>query len=158
MNDNFTTYLHDHLAGARFATALLADLRDQELDADLASFAGDVLKEIEADRAVLEQILKRRDSQPSVVKEASAWITQKLGRAKFQIASDQFSMFEGLEILGLGILGKLSLWKALESVAGDYGSLRELDLERLAERARQQHAEVERRRIALARQLFGSRP
>jgi hypothetical protein len=32
MSDNLTTYLRDHLAGARFATSLLADLEVQNLD------------------------------------------------------------------------------------------------------------------------------
>ncbi|MBL9166014.1 MAG: hypothetical protein JNL18_25055 [Planctomycetaceae bacterium] len=150
MSANLQTYLSDHLAGAQFATSLLADLGAQTLDTDLAAFARTLLAEIEADKQVVEQILTRLDSQPSMIKEASAWFAQKLGRAKLQVGSDRFSIFEGLELLAIGILGKLSLWKALQAIPAHDNAFAILDLAQLAKRASDQHAAVEQWRITYA--------
>jgi hypothetical protein len=154
MPDNLTTYLHDHLAGARFAISLLADLADQKLDDDLAQLASQLLKEIDEDKSTLENIVARLESRPSVIKEASAWITQKIGRVKFQLDSEPFSIFEALEVLSLGILGKLALWNALKLLPAEHNATQGIDLSNLAERAIQQHAEVERRRIAYSQRVL----
>lgn len=151
---NLETYLHDHLAGAQFATSLLADLTNQEFDAELAAFAGTLLEEIEKDKQVVEDILSQLDSKRSVLKEASAWIAQKLGRTKLQVNSDPFSIFEALEVLSIGILGKRALWKALEAIASEESSLQSRDYATLATRAAEQHAAVDQRRIAYARSLL----
>jgi hypothetical protein len=150
MPDNLTTYLHDHLAGARFATALLADLEAQNLDDQLARFASTLLSEIEEDKSALEGVLARLESRPSVIKEASAWLSQKVGRVKFQLDSEPFSIFEALEVLSLGILGKLALWNALRLLPTEHDAVQGLDLQHMADRATRQHAEVERRRLHYA--------
>ena len=154
MPDNLTTYLHDHLAGARFAISLLADLAEQKLDGDLAEFASMLRREIEEDKSMLEGVLARLESHPSIIKEASAWLTQKVGRIKFQLDSEPFSIFEALEVLSLGILGKLALWNALDTLPTEHEALQQLDLQHLVDRARRQYAEVERRRIGYAEQVL----
>lgn len=154
MSANLRTYLQDHLAGAQFATPLLAELVAQEHDADIAKFASNLLTEIEDDKRVVENILARLDTTTSVFKEASAWIAQKLGRAKLQIGSDPFSIFEALEVLSIGIQGKFALWTALEEIAPSEDALRSLDLTALCERAAEQHGRVECQRIAYARSLI----
>ena len=154
MSANLRTYLQDHLAGAQFATSLLADLAAQEHDADIAKFAGNLLTEIGDDKRVVEDILAHLDTTTSVFKEASAWIALKLGRTKLQIGSDPFSIFEALEVLSIGIQGKLALWKALDEIASSEDALGSLDLAALAERAAEQHGRVECQRIAYARSLI----
>jgi hypothetical protein len=154
MPDNLTTYLHDHLAGARFATSLLADLEAQNLDDQLAQFASALLSEIEEDKSTLEGVLARLESQPSVIKEASAWLTQKVGRIKFQLNSEPFSIFEALEVLSIGILGKLALWNALKLLPSDHDAIHGIDLQFLADRALRQHDQVEQRRIAYGMRVF----
>jgi hypothetical protein len=65
-------------------------------------------------------------------------------------------LFEALEVLALGIQGKRSLWIALAALAPGDARLRQLDLERLAERAQAQFEEVERARLRLAPAAFGA--
>jgi hypothetical protein len=154
MPNNLTTYLHDHLAGARFAISLLADLAEQKLDDNLAQFASTLRSEIEADKSALEGVLTKLETQPSVIKEASAWLTQKVGRIKLQLNSDPFSIFESLEVLSLGILGKLALWNALKRLPVDHDAKGGLDFSNLINRATQQHAKVEERRIAYAERVL----
>jgi hypothetical protein len=154
MPDNLTTYLHDHLAGARFVTSLLADLAEQKLDGDLAEFASKLLSEIKEDKSTLEGVLARLESHPSIIKEASAWLTQKVGRIKFQLDSEPFSIFEALELLSVGILGKLALWNALKRLPAENNAKEGLDFSNLVDRAIEQHAKVEERRIAYAERVL----
>lgn len=154
MQRNLEIYMHDHLAGAQFATSLLSDMAAQDFDVDLATFASTLLREIEEDKKIVEEILSRLNATPSALKEASAWIVQKLGRVKLQIGSDPFSIFEACEVLSIGIQGKVALWNALATVASEQESLRSLDFPALAERALEQYQRVERRRIAYVSSLL----
>jgi hypothetical protein len=120
------TYIHDHLAGAQF-----------------------VAQEVEADRKVLQDFATRIGEEPSTAKEAAAWIVQKLSKVKLA-PGDQLGAFEAIETLCLGILGKLALWNALETLREGDPRFGELDLAALAGRAREQHAKVEKLRLALA--------
>jgi hypothetical protein len=151
--NNLTTYLHDHLAGAQFAISLLADLAEQEVDTELAAFVSQLKAEIEDDRTILQGVVERLDSSPSLLKEASAWLTQKLGRAKFQLGSEPFSIFEALEILSLGILGKRALWRALQSLP-PHEAYAQLNLDDLIDRAVRQYDQVEQRRIGYAKRTL----
>lgn len=144
------TYLHDHLAGAVAGTHLLEHLRDEHLGEALGQFAAELLAEIEEDRAILQQIAEHVGAGSSPLKEATAWVGEKLSRLKLGGAKASLGTFETLETLGLGILGKLALWRALAVVAADDPRLRGFDLQRLAERARQQHARVEEHRLQVA--------
>jgi hypothetical protein len=151
MSATLTTYLHDHLAGARFATSLLNDLARQELDGEITGFAAALLLEVQADQDDLQRLVELLDSQPSMIKEASAWLTQKLGRLKFQLSTDPFGIFEALEVLSLGILGKIALWNALQETDA-IPQPSSLDLDKLLQRAREQYANVETHRLRYARQ------
>lgn len=155
MSDSFQTYLHDHLAGAVVAIELLEVLRDQHAGEPLGQFAGDLLVEVEADRTVLRRLAERVGAESNPVKEATAWVGEKVTRLKLgRQAAGEFGTFEALEALALGILGKLALWRALKGVADQDDRLRELDLDRLAARAEAQHARVEERRLEAARRVL----
>jgi len=153
MSDNLKTYLNDHLAGSRFAISLLSDMARQELDGEIAGFAATLLVDVQADQEELQRLVEHLDSQPSMIKEASAWLTQKVGRFKFQLSSDPLGIFEALEILSLGILGKIALWNALQRI-DDRPSSAEFNLKRLLKRAREQYANVETQRLRYARRAL----
>ena len=143
------TYIHDHLAGAQFAVKLLEDLQAQADDVRTKALARELLSDIEADRKVLQDFATRIGEESSTAKEAAAWIVQKLSRVKLA-PGDKLGAFEAVETLCLGILGKLSLWNALETLRETDPRIAELGLASLAERARQQHAKIEKLRLALA--------
>jgi hypothetical protein len=150
MTDPITTYLHDHLAGARFAVSLLKDLASQCLDNEVRSFSASLLEEIEADRLVLEGFANRIGGDSSTFKEAAAWVAQKAGRFKLTL-DEPMGIFEAIEVLALGVLGKLALWSALETVRETDSRLEGLELEQLKARARTQHQRLESLRLKLAR-------
>jgi hypothetical protein len=142
-------YLQDHLAGAKFAVNLLDDLRQQRLDGNVASIAAALQPEIESDRLVLEQFAKQIGDQTASIKEAAAWIAQKAGRFKLSL-NEPIGRFEAIEMLCLGVLGKLALWTALQAAAATHPEVATLNLDRLIGRAREQHQRLESLRLTLA--------
>jgi hypothetical protein len=153
VNDALSSYVHDHLAGAVVAVNLLQALRDEHAGEPLAPFAARLLEDVEADRETLRELAERIGApRGSALKEATAWIAEKVGRLKLgRTAAGPLGTFEALEALALGILGKLSLWRALAVVAEVDERLAGVDYEELATRAMAQHEAVEERRLGLAR-------
>ena len=159
MNDPLATYLHDHLAGAVVAINLLEALRDQHAGEPLGQFAVGLLVEVEADRAVLQGVAERVGAGPSGLKEATAWLGEKVSRWKLRRrAAGGLGTFEMLEALALGILGKLALWRALAAVVATDARSGGVDFGHLAARAEAQHARVEERRMEAARTTLRTAP
>ena len=152
MSKRLATYLNDHLAGARFAIDVLERMRETCPDAALRNLAVSLLVEIESDRAVLHRVIEKYDGNRSTIKEAAAWVAEKASRLKLQMdAEDSLGVFEALEALSLGILGKRALWRALESVAPFEARLDGIDFGTLIKRAESQFDEVEARRLEVAK-------
>lgn len=149
MTDPLTTYLQDHLAGAKFAINLLGDLSKEELDPNIGKFFTRLLGEVEADRVTLNDLVDRVGGDPSSFKEAAAWVAQKVGRFKLTV-TEPIGLFEAVETLSLGVLGKLALWNALARIASTDERVAGLKLDELAARAVDQHHELEALRLQLA--------
>lgn len=160
MSDPLAVYLHDHLAGSRMAVDVLGNMRDQHDGEPLGRFAAALIEQIEEDRKTLREILERVGAPRSdPLKEAMAWLAEKLTRAKLRRRAGRgVGMLEALETVSLGILGKRALWRALAAVEPGEPRLRGLDFERLIGRAEAQHADVEDRRMEAARSVLPSRP
>jgi hypothetical protein len=159
MSDPLATYLHDHLAGSNFAIELLKNLRDQHAGEPLGQFAAVLRIEIEEERKVLQRIIEQVGTEPPALKEATAWVLEKLSRFKLRhTGSEELGTFEALEILGLGILGRVALWRALSVIAPTDTRVRGPDFDALAARAQGQHARVEERRLQVAVTALRSAP
>jgi hypothetical protein len=159
VSDELAAYLHDHLAGSNFAIELLKNLREQHAGEPLSEFATELQGEIEADRYALQQIIDRAGSHGSRVKEAATWIGEKISRLKLSPASTGHAgTFESLELLALGITGKLSLWRALAVIAASEARVRGPNYDALATRAQDQYARVEARRLEAAAIAFTPAP
>jgi hypothetical protein len=151
MSDPLATYLHDHLAGSNFAIELLKNLHDQHAGEPLGQFAAVIRIEIEEERQVLQRIIDQVGNQPPALKEAAAWVLEKLSRFKLTHAgSGELGTFEALETLGLGILGRAALWRALSVIAPTDARVHGPDFDTLAAGALAQHARVEERRLQVA--------
>jgi hypothetical protein len=151
MNDPLGTYLHDHLAGAGFAIDLLQAMKKRQSEKPDDGFLKSLLASVEEDRHTLQQLADKIGSGSNVIKEFSAWVSEKASRAKLGAGSaDNFGEFEALEFLALGITGKRSLWLALQAIAPSDARLSGIDFERLIVRAEEQYGEVEKQRLSLA--------
>ena len=148
-------YLQDHHAGAtaglelarRAERANRGDTYGPELQA--------IVSEIAEDVASLEAIMDALDVRRDRRKDAAGWLGEKLGRLKRNgtwLAYSPLSRLVEIEGLVLGVSGKQALWEALtESPAA---SSRADELERLAERARDQRNRLEALRRRAAREAF----
>ncbi|MGI9074017.1 MAG: hypothetical protein ACR2JB_22480 [Bryobacteraceae bacterium] len=155
MSDPLATYLHDHLAGSNFAIELLGSLRDQYSGELLGGFAAALLIEIAEDRQILQTILDPIGKTSPDLKQAAAWLGEKVSRFKLKRGSGNgLGSFQALETLGLGILGKLALWRALAVIAENDDRVRGADLQQLIKRAEEQHARLEESRLQMARTVF----
>jgi hypothetical protein len=152
MSDALATYLHDHFAGSNFAVELLEFLRDQHAGQRLGDAAAGMLGEIEEDRSILQGIIGRVGNGVPMMKEASAWIGEKLSELKLRQGA--FGTFEAMEALALGILGKVALWRALATLADTDSRLSGVDFNQLAARAEGQHSRAEERRLICVRTAF----
>lgn len=148
MEDNklLRIYLNDHLAGSIAGEELAKRTRSNNSGTPLAGYLDEFLNELQEDRAVVEGILDSIDANPDRLKQLAAWIAEKAGRLKLngQITGySDLSRLVELEGLCLGVEGKLSLWRSLESVKEHHSALDEIDLARLIERAQRQRETLE---------------
>jgi hypothetical protein len=150
---NLGIYLSDHLAGAEAGCRLLARLTRQYPTGDLGRSLRDLLADIRSDKRVLQELARSVDARTPLLKRAGGWIAGKAARLKLSFRSDadaSLSLFEGLELLSLGILGKRALWMALDRVRECSPVLMRMDFPALAERAVTQFERVEAYRLMLA--------
>ena len=156
MADPLAVYLQDHLAGAKFAISLLEDLSAQTPDSNVARFSAELLAQVEVDRSALQELVERIAGDTSTLKEAAAWVAQKAGRFKLTL-NEPLGTFEAIEMLCLGVQGKLALWNALHAVRESDNRLDRLNLDELISRAITQHEQLEDVRLQLARSVFATR-
>jgi hypothetical protein len=153
-------YLNDHLAGATLGVELARRLRESNAgDTEMAEPLASVCSEIETDRATLEHLMERLDIRRSRTKPAGAWAAEKLGRLKLNgqlTGYSPLSRMVELEMLLIGITGKLRLWKGLEHSLGD--SRGELAFAQLAERAERQRAVIDQLHLQAARSALAPSP
>lgn len=151
-------YLADHAAAATAGAALARRAARSNATNEYGSFLGRLSVAIEEDRGSLRQIIAQLDFHESRSKATAAWVAEKVGRLKLNGRLREYSPLSRvleLEALSVGIAGKLALWESLQARADGDERLSGAGLEVLADRARQQRAEVEQHRSQAARQAFG---
>ncbi|HEY8257770.1 MAG TPA: hypothetical protein VIG08_08945 [Gemmatimonadales bacterium] len=153
------TYLKDHLAGSVAALELLDHLRGGAAPMEARQFLTTLRDQIEEEQQVLQSLLRDLGGTESRLREAGAWVGEKLSELKLKVEDPSgtgLRYFEALEALTLGIRGKLALWTALQAVRDRVPQLGAVDLARFIERSRDQHAQVETRRVAAAREALAT--
>ena len=156
--DILAIYLNDHLAGSVAALELVDRLRRLSEGTELHRLFLSLGEEIEEDQQVVKSLLRNMGGKESKLRKAAAWLTEKIGEAKLELddsGNGQLRLLEALETLGLGIQGKLGLWRVLRAAATHEPEIGKLDLARLERRARDQLERVEAQRLLVARAAFG---
>jgi hypothetical protein len=152
-------YLNDHLAGStaglELARRLVRSNSRNDYGPDLARLAG----EIEQDRKSLQSIMSDLDIGIDRVKVVLGWTAEKVGRLKLNgrlLSYSPLSRLMELEVLMLGVTGKLALWRTLRQLAAEDSRLDRRELDRLIERAAGQQQEVETLRERAVIDAFAS--
>ena len=154
------TYLNDHLAGSTVGLELAKRARGSNEGSDYGEALERVAREIEEDRDTLQKLMDALEIKRDRPKLLAAWTGEKLGRLKPNgrlLSYSPLSRLIELEMLALGITGKLSLWEALSEVAAEDSRLDPAELSRLSERAERQRAEVWKLRQRAAGEALSAR-
>jgi hypothetical protein len=154
-HEALVTYLNDHLAGSAAALQLLDHLVAKH-EGEKRAFFAHLLEEITADRKTLEDLV-RRFGDTSTFRDMGGWLAEKANRVKMlwdDPAGNQLKELEALELLQIGIHGKRSLWRALNRIAPGLPALQNVDFRRLEQRAEDQYAQVEARRLVTAERVL----
>jgi hypothetical protein len=155
-NGLLRTYLQDHHAGATAGLELARRAASANEDHASGPELARIADEIEADREVLEQVMKAVGVGPSSAKDAAAWTAEKLGRLKPNnrlVGYSPLSRVVELEGLVLGVSGKLALWEALQTAIGP--GVEDADFAALAARAEDQRERLDALRREAAREALG---
>lgn len=147
-------YLNDHLAGAIAGHELAKRAAGNNEGTATGKFLSRLADDIDADRRTLEGIMEAFEIKKDLLKDAAAWVAEKVGRLKLNgqlIGYSDLSRLVELEGLSLGVEGKISLWRNLRQVAERYPALQRANLQELQQRAESQRAELERFRLDAAR-------
>lgn len=159
MSDSLAIYLHDHYAGSHFAIELLDSIREQYPAESLGDFAHRISQEIEQDRHVLRHLIETVGKTHLDAAEVLGWLSEKVGQLKLRRDhSGGLGTFEALEMLSLGIQGKVSLWNALPEIRKVDRRIPDLDFATLQARALKQYKQVEEQRLRLAATAFAPAP
>jgi hypothetical protein len=156
--DQLGTYLNDHLAGSEAGLQLIARLAEDYPDTEFADGLRSLHAEIEEDQQELKRLLERVADGGSTIKQAAGWVAEKLTRLKLGLkTAEPLALFEALEALSLGILGKRALWRGLAVIAADTLDVGEINLADLERRALDQWERVEGWRLNAAERAFTER-
>lgn len=153
-------YLSDHFAGATGGVELARRLRaGNEEDPEIAAPLAKVCAEVEEDREALKGLMDSLGISAGLTKPAAAWTVEKLGRLKLNgqlTGYSPLSRMVEIEMLYIGITGKMRMWRALEENGiGPAGGSGGLDLGALAERAALQRDVVAELHLIASRRALG---
>lgn len=158
MSEQLTTYLNDHLGGASAGVELARRLEEAAKDGAGRGPLDGLTAEIGEDIETLRAALRAIGGSTNPVKRAAGWVAEKahgIGVAvDTPMGDNDLARLLEADSLSLGVEGKRCLWLALIEVAEAYPKLAELDLPRLADRAREQRRRIEAVRLAAARRAF----
>jgi hypothetical protein len=153
-------YLNDHLAAATGARELVRRAASSNRGSSYGAFLERLAAEIEEDRQSLLAIMRALEVGTDRLKVVSGWAAEKLGRLKLNGRLRGYSPLSRvveLEMLALGVTGKLGLWRALQRLHSHQVALADLDLPLLIRRAEGQLDGLETHRLrAVGEALAGA--
>lgn len=150
------TYLRDHRAGAAAGVSLARRCAQMNEGTDFGPELQALADDVEADCRSLETIMTRLDVRPSRVKQVAGAVSERLGRLMVNdrlVRYGPLSRLLELDGLAAGIDSKRNLWSALLTVSEHHNRLDPVELDRLINRATEQHertTDLHRRAAAAA--------
>lgn len=154
---NLGIYLNDHFAGSTAGVELAKRACGNSTDPDRTAMWESVSTEVVEDREVLREMMDRLGVSRNPLKAAISRVGEKLGRLKpnGQVTGpSEIGQFVEMEMMLLGVTGKLALWRALRMA--DEPRLRSFDFPKLIERAESQRDRLDEHRMMLGPQVFSS--
>ncbi|MGH2710605.1 MAG: hypothetical protein ACRDH9_05310 [Actinomycetota bacterium] len=153
-------YLNDHLAGATAGTEISRRTAGSNAGTEYGEALGSIAKEIESDREALREVMRALGVAPNLAKTAFVRLAERTGRV-FKLNGrilkySPLSRVEELELLRIGVEGKLALWTTLKETRAADPRLKGMDFPELARAAERQRDRLEAMRLEAAREAFGT--
>jgi hypothetical protein len=151
------TYLQDHYAGSSAGIELFRRAAQQQSDPIARTELTAMVEEVENDRTTLERFLAAVGKKPDPVKNAGAWVAEKLSRLKPNgelLHRSPLSDVVELEALRIAVEGKAAGWRVLRRLAEDEDHFDKSELDRLLSSADNQIDRLEKLRMAAAERVF----
>jgi hypothetical protein len=123
-------YLNDHLTAITAGVELAGRSASSNEDTPLGGFLSEVRSALDAERAVLIELMERLGLRRDRVKESAGWAAEKVGRLKLNGSLwgySPLSRVTELEALLLTTEATAGMWRALEDLLGGDPEHRELD-------------------------------
>jgi hypothetical protein len=149
-------YLNDHLAGATLGTELASRIAGAHRETDESEAYERFATEVAEDRATLLEIMAALEVPVRQYKVALGWVAEKAARLKLNghlFTRSPLSSLEEVEIMRLGVEGKLAAWRTLQVMAGRDDRLDPARLDDLVRRAGEQIAMLEELRVRIMAEL-----
>jgi hypothetical protein len=113
------TYLNDHLAASLAAVELARRAASSNSENPIGSSLAELAADLDEDRQALHAIMGQLEIGKDRIKLTAGWTAEKLGRLKLNgrlLGYSPLSRLEEIELLLLGVEGKLLLWQALQQL------------------------------------------
>jgi hypothetical protein len=150
-------YLQDHYAGSAAGIELFRRAADQQTDPVTRTALTTMVEEVGNDQAALQRFLQAVGASPDPVKNATAWLGEKLGRLKPNgelLRRSALSDVVELEALRLAVEGKAAGWRVLRRLSDDDDRFDTGELDKLLSSADRQIEKLEELRLAAAERVF----
>ena len=157
--EDLASYLNDHLAGSVSALELIEHWAHLHDGKPLGEFFRDTGAEIRVDQDKLREVMRHLSIEESNMRQAGAWIAEKIGRARLIVAGDkaaELGLVLTLEGLIMGVHGKELMWRALATL--NLPELKDFDFGKLQNRAQQQMERMDAERLRAAQRVFMNAP
>lgn len=151
-------YLNDHLAGATIGAGRSRHLARVCRGSPVGDAVAPLAAEITEDRRALLAMMRRLDLPVRRYKVYAGWLGERAGRLKTNgslVRRSPLSSLLELELLQIGVEGKICMWEALRGLADQDRRLGPGQLDDLLERARRQSRRLEDLRRRQAADIFG---
>ncbi|GAA0926284.1 hypothetical protein [Streptomyces thermoalcalitolerans] len=156
-HDLLGIYLNDHLTGATVGTERSRHLAEACRGSEIGDAIAPLADEIAEDRRTLVGIMRRLGIPVRRYKVYAGLLGERFGRLKSNgalVRRSPLSSLLELELLQVGVEGKVCLWETLRKLADRDTRLDPRQLDGLLERARRQLGIVEDVRGLQAGQVF----
>jgi hypothetical protein len=149
-------YLNDHLAGATMGAELASRIAGGHRETDESETYERFAAEVTEDRAALLEIMATLEVPVRQYKVVLGWVAEKIGRLKpngHLLSRSPLSSLEEIEIMRLGVEGKLAAWRTLRVLADRDDRLDSTRLDGLMRRAGEQTDTLENLRVRATEEL-----
>ena len=152
-------YLNDHLAAATGAVQLARRTAGSNRDSPYGETLARLAADVDEDRHTLQDLMKRLGLRGDAVKILASVGAERLGRFKLNgelLRYSPLSRLEELELLAVGVAGKLALWRTLRANLADDSRVGAVDFDGLIDRATSQRRRLDRLHERAAAEAIGS--